>query len=90
MEAEYGRFHITAQQGHQKLVISASAPHRTFDLVSLPTQQGFQDKGIQTFSGTANAEAFEDDKLIDNQVVGGVNIQFGAAYAEKTVQRMTA
>ena len=90
VEAEYGRFKVTAQQGLQKLVISAAAPHRTFDLLSLPTQQGFQDRGTQTFSGTAHVEAFESNELVDSRVVGGVNMQFGAAYAERTVQRMTA
>ena len=90
VEAEYGKFKITARQGSHKLIISASAPHRTFDLLSVPTQQGFQEKGIQTFNGTANVEAFQDDKLVDSQVVEGVNMQFGAAYAETTVQRMTA
>ena len=90
VEAEYGRYQVTAQQGPQKLVITASAPHRTFDILSLPTQQGFQDKGIQTNSGTASVEAFEHNKLVDSRVVNGVNMQFGAAYAERTVQRMTA
>ena len=88
--AEYGKLKVTAQQGSKKLVISASAPHRTFDILSLPTQQGYQDKGIQTNSGTASVEAFEHDKLVDSNVVMGVNMQFGAAYAERTVQRMTA
>lgn len=90
MEAEYGKFKIAACQGSHRLIISASAPHRTFDLLSVPTQQGFQDKGIQSFNGTANVEAFEDGKLVDSQKVEGVNMQFGAAYAESTVQRMTA
>lgn len=90
VEAEYGRLKITVQQASKKLFITASAPHRTFDLLTLPTTQGFQDKGIQTFSGTAAVEAFELDRLIDSQVVDGVNLQFGAAYAARTVQRMTA
>lgn len=90
MEAEYGRYTVTAQQGFQKLVISASAPHRTFDTLSVLTEQGFQEKGIQTHSGTASVEAFEHGRLVDMKVVAGVNLQFGAAYAERTVQRMTA
>ena len=90
MEAEYGKVKFTAQQGLSKLVITASAPHRTFDILSLPTAQGFQDKGIQTFNGTATVDAFENDKLVDSQTVTGVNLQFGSAYAERTVQRMTA
>ena len=90
VEAEYGRLKITVQQASKKLVITASAPHRTFDLWTLPTTQGFQDKGIQTFSGSAAVEAFEHDQLIDSRVVDGVNLQFGAAYAARTVQRMTA
>lgn len=90
VEAEYGKFTITAEQGSRKLVISASAPHRTFDILSLPTQQGFQEKGIQTHSGTTSVEAFEHGMLLDSKVVMGVNLQFGAAYAERTVQRMTA
>ncbi len=90
VEAEYGRLKITVQQRSKKLVITASAPHRTFDLWSLPTTQGFQDKGIQTFSGTAAVEAFEHDRLIDSRGVDGVNLQFGAGYAARTVQRMTA
>ena len=90
VEAEYGKFMVTAEQGPQKLVISASAPHRTFDILSVPAQQGFQEKGIQTHSGTASVKAFEHGKLVDSRVVSGVNLQFGAAYAERTVQRMTA
>ena len=90
VEAEYGKYKVTAQQGPHKLVITASAAHRTFDILSLPTQQGFQDKGIQTNSGTASVKAFEHDKLMNSQVVSNVNMQFGAAYAERTVQRMTA
>jgi len=90
VEAEYGRLKITVQQASKKLVITASAPHRTFDLWTLPTTQGFQDKGIQTFSGSAAVEAFEHDQLIDSRVVDGVNLQFGAAYAARIVQRMTA
>ena len=90
VEAEYGRLRICVQLNTQKLVITASGPHRTFDILSLPTSQGFQDKGIQTFNGTATVEAFEDDKLVDSQEVKGINLQFGAAYAERTVQRMTA
>ena len=90
VQAEYGKYNVTAQQGVHKLVITASAPHRTFDILSVPTQQGFQDKGIQTNSGTASVEAFEDHKLVDSRVVSGVNMHFGAGYAERTVQRMTA
>lgn len=90
VEAEYGKFTIIAEQGFKKLVISASAAHRTFDILSLPTSQGFQEKGIQTHSGTASIEAFEHGSLVDSRVVTGVNLQFGAAYAERTVQRMTA
>lgn len=90
VEAEYGRLKINVQQASKKLVITASAPHRTFDLLTLPTTQGFQDKGIQTFSGTATVEAFEHERLIDSQVIDGLNLQFGAAYAARTVQRMTA
>lgn len=90
VEAEYGRMKITVQQDTKKLVINASAPHRTFDILSLPTAQGFQDKGIQTFSGMATVEAFDNNRMVDRQVVNGVNLQFGAAHAERTVQRMTA
>lgn len=90
VEAEYGRLRVTVQQASQKLIITALAPHRTFDILTLPTTLGFQDKGIQTFNGTATVEAFEDEKLVDTQIVKGVNLQFGAAYAERTVQRMTA
>ena len=81
---------LTAEQGSSKLVITAQAPHRTFDILALATSQGFQDKGIQTFSGTATVEAFEHDAIVDTQTISGVNLQFGAAYAERTVQRMTA
>ena len=90
VEAEYGRMMLTAEQGSSKLVITAQAPHRSFDLLALPTTQGFHDEGIQTFSGTATVEAFEHDTVVDNQTISGVNLQFGSAYAERTVQRMTA
>ena len=81
---------LTAEQGSSKIVITAKAPHRTFDILTLPTAQGFQGKGIQTFSGAATVEAIEANVVVDSQTVQNVNLQFGAAYAERTVQRMTA
>ena len=92
IEADYGKLKMVVSDSASgdKLIIQGSAPHRTFDLWALPTSQGFLDKGIQTFNGTVTVTASSKDSEPEEVVMEGVNLQFGAAYAAKVVERMTA
>lgn len=93
VEADYGRLQITVSNTAtgDKLVIQGSAPHRTFDLWALPTSQGFLEKGIQTFNGTVTVTATSSGAAFEfpQVIMRGVNLQFGAKYAAKVVERMT-
>ena len=92
IEADYGKLKITvsSQASGDKLIIEGAAPHRTFDLCALPTSQGFLEKGIQTFNGTATITAYPGGEASEQVTMQDVNLLFGAAHAAKVVQRMTA
>ena len=91
MQADYGKLKLTVCDTAigDKLVIQGSAPHRTFDLWALPTTQGFLEKGIQSFNGTVTITAISQQAEPEEVIMEGVNLQFGAAYAAKVVERMT-
>lgn len=91
IEADYGKLQITVSNTAtgEKLVIRGAAPHRTFDLWAVPTGQGFLEKGIQTFNATVAITATSPGHAAEELIMEGVNLQFGAKYAAKVVERMT-
>lgn len=81
-----GYFSITATDSLRKLVITAQAPTDSFVDVSVPTENGFQLKGQESFSTQVQVKGyikfpFFGYILVDQYKFGGAALEFGADYA---------